>query len=161
MGSNRDNKVALVEAIKEKIQNSKCLVFLDYRGITVDKDTELRNKFRAENVEYRVYKNRLLLRALNDLGITGCDEMLQGTTSVAFSYDDETSAARIAKNFLPNVDTMSIKFGVLNGEVVDANKVKALAALPTKPVLLTQLLYVLNAPIRGVAVALKAIAEKE
>ena len=161
MSSNREEKVALVEAIKEKIQKSKSLVFLDYRGITVEKDTELRNKFRAENVEYRVYKNRLLLRALNELGVTGCEDLLQGTTSVAFSYNDETSAPRIAKEFLKDVTTMSFKFGVLNGQVIDEAKVKQLAALPTKQVLLTQLLYVLNAPIRGVAVALNAIAEKQ
>lgn len=161
MSANFDSKVALVSEIKEKIQKSKSMVFINYRGITVADDTELRKKFRASNVEYRVYKNRLMAKALNELNITGCDDMLQDTTAVAFAYEDETANARIAKEYVDKVKTMELKFGIMDGKILDQNMVKTLATLPSKPALVGQLLSVLNGPIRGVCVALKAISEKE
>ena len=100
MSANRDAKVELVNSIKDKIQNAKSVVVINYGGITVAQDTELRNKFRAENVEYRVYKNRLVLRALQELGYEVKEELLQGTNSVAISYDDETAGPRIVNDFI-------------------------------------------------------------
>lgn len=160
MSANRDAKVELVGSIKEKIQNAKSVVIVNYGGITVAQDTELRNKFRAENVEYRVYKNRLMLKALVDLGYEVSEDMLQGTNSVAISYDDETAGPRILNQFIKDNDLMEFKFGVMNSQVVDCNYVKKIASLPSKPALIGQLLSVLNGPIRGVCVALNAVAEK-
>ena len=161
MSANFDSKVALVAEIKEKIKNSKSIIFINYSGITVADDTKLRNAFRKENVEYRVYKNRLMAKALNELNITGCDDYLQGTTAIAFGYEDEVAGARIAKEYVDKVKTMEFKFGLMGDKILNQDEVKKLATLPSKPALIGQLLSVLNAPIRGVAVALKAIAEKE
>lgn len=166
MSANKDAKVELVGAIKDKIQNAKSVVIVNYGGITVAQDTELRNKFRAENVEYRVYKNRLVFRALSELGYDVKEDMLQGTNSIAISYDDETAGPRIISQFLKDnkdlkdSNIMEFKFGVMNAQVVDSAYVKKIAGLPSKPALIGQLLSVLNGPIRGVCVALNAIAEK-
>ncbi|MBQ8749972.1 MAG: 50S ribosomal protein L10 [Clostridia bacterium] len=160
MSANRDAKVELVKDIKDKIQNAKSVVIVNYGGITVAQDTELRTKFRAENVEYRVYKNRLILRALNELGYEVNEDMLQGTNSVAISYDDETAGPRIINDFMKKNKIMEFKFGVMNAQVVDGAYVQKIASLPNKPALIGQLLSVLNGPIRGVCVALNAVAEK-
>lgn len=171
MSANFEAKKVLVEQIKEKISKAKSLTFVDYRGITVDVDTEMRSAFRKAGAEYRVYKNRLMLRALNELGITGADKLLEGTTAVAFSYNDEVSAAKIASDLIEKNQKIQIKFGVLSGKLIDAGEVDKLAKLPSKEVLVakllgvlsapaTNLVYVLSAPTRGLACALKAIAEK-
>lgn len=163
MSANRDAKVELVESIKEKIKNAKSVVVVNYGGITVAQITELRQKFRAENVEYRVYKNRLVYRALKDLGYEVNEELLQGTNSVAISYDDETAGPRIINTFVKDnkmENCMTFNFGVINNQVVDSAYVKAIANLPSKPALIGQLLSVLNGPMRGVCVALNAVAEK-
>ena len=131
----------------------------------------MRKTLRENGAEYKVYKNRLMLRALNDLGITGCEKFLEGTTAVAFSYDDEVSAPKILLNTIEEKKIMQFKFGVVDGKVLDADGVKALATLPPKETLLAMLLgllkaparnlaCVLNAPISALARGLKAVSEK-
>ena len=94
MSANQEAKKLVVEEIKEKIQNSKSVVLVKFNGLTVAEDTELRNEFRKQNVEYKVLKNTLVRRAFNDLGVTAFDEDLNGPTSVAFGLD-ETGASKI------------------------------------------------------------------
>ena len=159
-----NNKVAkqeLVDEIKQKVQNAKTVVFVDYRGKTVADDTKMRAEFRKNGAEYRVYKNRLMLRALNELGYTGCESYLEGTTAVAFGYEDELAPARIVANSKSENCEFPVKFGIYNNQVVDANEIKKLASIPTREVLLAQLVGMLSAPMRGLAVCLKAIADKE
>ena len=171
MSASQEARKELSKAIKEKIQNSKSVVFVSSVGLTVAEDTELRNEIRKNDVEYKVYKNRLMLRALNELGITGCESYLEGTTAVAFSYDDEVSAPKILNKTIEEAKVMQLKFGVVDGKVIDAEGVKALATLPPKETLLAMLLgllkaparnlaCVLNAPISALARGLKAVAEK-
>ena len=157
----REQKEAVIEEIKDKVSRAKAVVFINYQGINVADDTALRAKLRASNVEYHVYKNRLLLRALNDLGIEGFEDVLQGTTSVAFDFDEETNAARIAYEYEKDNNVLQLKCGIMNNAKVEKDYVVKLAKLPTKPALIGQLLSVLNGPIRGLAVALNAIAEKK
>lgn len=146
MSANQEKKKLIVEEIKEKIQNAKSMVFLDYKGLNVNNDILLRREFKKNNCEYKVYKNRLVLRALNDLGITGYEERLQNTLSVAFSYADETDAPRIAKKALADNPTMAIKFGIVGTDFVDEAGIKELAELPSREVLVAKLLSMLNAP---------------
>jgi large subunit ribosomal protein L10 len=166
MSANKDAKVELVASIKEKIQNAKSVVILGYNGINVAQDTELRNQFRKENVEYRVYKNRLVLRALNELGYDVNEDALQGTNSIAISYDDETAGPRIVSQFMKDNkeikenNVLQFKFGVMNSALVDNAYVAKIANLPSKPALIGQLLSVLNGPMRGVCVALSEVAKK-
>ena len=160
MNANLKGKQEIVEEIKEKVQKAKSIVFVDYKGLNVAEDTKLRANFRNNNAEYKVYKNRLLLRALEELGIKGADAHLNGTTSVAFGYDDEIVPAKLISDAVKETKKMSVKFGLLNGQMVDENYVKNMASLPSKPVLIAQLLSVLNGPASGLARALNAIAEK-
>ena len=160
MGANLNAKQALVEEIKEKIQKAKTVVFVDYRGMTVDNDTKMRAEFRKNGAEYRVYKNRLVLRALNELGYTGCESYLEGTNALAFGYEDELAPAKIVVNSKNEKCEFPIKFGIYNNKVVDANQIKALASIPSREVLLAQLVGMLSSPMRGLAVCLKAIADK-
>ena len=93
MSANLELKKELVESIKSDLKDAKSIVFVDYRGITVAEDTAMRKEFRENNVKYKVFKNRLLVRALNDLGIEGYDaKMFEGTTAVAFSTDEVAPA---------------------------------------------------------------------
>ena len=158
MSVNQENKKLIVEEIKQKVEKAKSMVFIDYRGITVNNDTAMRREFVKNGCEYKIYKNRLVLRALNDLGITGYDEHLQGTLAVAFSYDDEVSAAKIAKKAVKENQSMSIAFGIVGKEFADENAVNALAQLPSREVLIAQLLGMLNAPATGLVSVLNGPA---
>ena len=172
MSANLEAKKQVVESIKEKIQNAKSVVFVKFNGLSVAEDTELRNEFRKNNVEYKVLKNTLIKRAFNDLGITAFDDDLNGPTSVAFG-SDETGAAKViieaAKKYENKV---SVKSGYVDGGKVDVNGVKELASMPSKEELIAKMLGSLQAPIsnfvgvlsampRGLVVALSAIADKK
>ena len=161
MSANLEAKKVLVEEIKNKIQSAVSLTFVDYRGLTVEEDTKMRKQLREAGVDYKVYKNRLLLKALNELGFTGYDDVLQGTTAVAFGNKDEVSAPNILVKTIEDSKKMEIKCGMLNGQRVDAKMVEQLAKIPSKEVLISKLLYLLQSPVRSVAIALKAIADKQ
>ena len=161
MSANLEAKKLIVEEIKNKIQSSISLTFVDYRGLTVEEDTKMRRNLREAGVDYKVYKNRLLLKALEDLGMTGYDDILQGTTAVAFGLKDEVSGPRIIVETSEKTKKMQVKGGILNGNRVEADMVNQLAKIPSKEVLISKLLYVLQAPVRSVAIALNAIAEKK
>ncbi len=171
MSANFEAKKQLVEEIKEKFSKAKTLAFVDYRGITVDEDTAMRRKFREAGCEYKVYKNRLMLKALSDLGIECSANYFEGTTAVAIGYEDEVAPAKILCDTISKTKKMAIKFGILNGVSVSAENIEALAKLPSKEELIAKLLgtlnnpitslcRVLNAPTRGMVVALNAIATK-
>ena len=161
MSANLEAKKVLVEEIKNKIQSAVSLTFVDYRGLTVEEDTKMRKSLREAGVEYKVYKNRLLLRALEELGYTGFNDVLEGTTAVAFGMKDEVAGPNIIVKTSESAKKMQIKCGILNGERIDASMVEQLAKIPSKEVLISKLLHVLQAPVRSVAIALNAIAEKK
>ena len=160
MSASLEAKKLLVEEIKDKIQRAKSLTFVDYRGLTVEEDTKMRAAFRQAGAEYKVYKNRLLLRALEECGITGLESVLEGTSAVAFGFEDEVAPNKIIVDTIKDTQKMQIKAGVLNGKVVDVAMVETLASIPSKDVLIAKLLFLLQSPVRGLAVALNAIAEK-
>ena len=160
MSANLEAKKVIVDEIKEKINSAVSLTFVDYRGLTVEEDTTLRKAFREAGVEYKVYKNRLMLKALNDLGLTGYEDVLQGTTAVAFAMHDEVTAPKILVDTAEKLNKLQVKCGILNKERIDVKMVETLAKIPTKEVLISKLLYLLQSPVRSVAIALKAIADK-
>ena len=161
MSTIKDAKQALVEEIKQKLEKAKTVVFVDYRGMSVADDTKMRANFRANGAEYHVYKNRLMLRALNELGYTGCESYLEGTSAVAFGFEDEIAPAKIVVNSKTETCEFKIKFGIYNNKVVSADEIKNLANIPSREVLLAQLVGMLQSPMRGLAVCLKAIADKQ
>ncbi len=153
-------KRKIVEEIKSKIQNSKSVVFVSYQGINVDQDTKLRKSFRESDVEYKIYKNRLIKIALDELNITNYDpKFLEGTTSVAFGQD-EVGACTVLYGFKKTAPCLEAKFGVINGDVVDSATLEELSKIPSKEVLISKLLFLLKAPVSALARALNEIAKK-
>ena len=161
MSANLEAKKTAVEEIKNLISSSKSIVLVDYKGITVSDDTALRKSMRENNVTYKVIKNTLFNKACEQLGISGLEEALNGTTAFAFSAEDETAAPRMVKKAAKDYSALSIKAGLYNNKAIDEKEVMALASIPSKETLLAQLLYVLNAPVSGLARAIKAIADKQ
>lgn len=161
MSANLEAKKQIVEEIKARIKDSNTIVFGDFRGINVVEDTKLRKDFTAAGVDYKVYKNRLIVKALNELGITNYDaSMFEGTTSMACGKD-EVAPAKIFCNAIKDLNKMQVKFGIVNGNVVGKAEVEALAAIPGKETLIAMLLNVLQAPVSGLARALNEISKKE
>jgi len=154
-------KAAKVAEITEKMKQAQSIVFVNYRGLTVEEDTNLRNQFRAAGVEYAVLKNAMIERSADMLGIdASIRKYLAGPTAVAFGVKDAVAPAKIAKDFIKKAKKCEIKGGVVNGKVVDAKGIDALADLPPREVLIARILGSMNAPITGLAIALKAIKEQ-
>ena len=161
MSANLELKKQLVESIKSNLSDAKSIIFVDYRGITVSEDTALRKEFRENNVSYKVFKNRLLTRALDELGIKDYDaKMFEGTTAVAYSTD-EVAPAKIFCKHSNDLKKMAVKFGIVNGQIMNKDQVEELSKIPSKDVLIAMLLGTLNAPISAMARALNAIVEKQ
>ena len=161
MSVNFENKKLKVEEIKDKLSRAKSAVFVSFIGTDVAKDTALRASIRNANGEYKVYKNTLLLRALNEIGVSGVEEHLHGTTSVAISYTDELVAAKAIGDARKDNEKIVVKFGILDGKVVDSTYVETLANIPSRETLLSKLAFLLKAPMQKLAVGLKAVADKE
>lgn len=154
----RIEKEKTLAEIETLASNSKSIVFVDYRGMTVEKITSLRAKFRQSGVVYKVYKNNLVRIALNNLGITDIDDRFVGTLAVAFSQNDEVSAAKIIKEFSKeNKDKMAFKFGLVGKTFMDAAEVEKLADMPSKETLVAQLLGLLQSGARGLATVINAV----
>ena len=140
-----ESKKTVVDALSEKIQNATSAVFVDYKGITVAQDTELRNQFRAAGVEYAVVKNTLTRFAANKAGYTEFDELLNGTTSMASTTDDPIAPAR----------------GMVEGKVLSVEELMSFGELPSKNALVAQVLGTFLAPISSLAVVLNQILEQK
>lgn len=153
-------KQAVVAALTEKLQNAAAGVIVDYKGITVAEDTTLRTQCRENNIDYAVVKNTLLRFAFNNTGLNDLDNLLNGTTSLALA-DDPVAPARVMADYAKKLDgKFEIKGGFMDGKPVDLATINSLAAIPALPVLQAQFLGTMLAPITGLAVVLKQIAEK-
>ena len=157
-----ESKKAAVDALAEKLQGATAAVFVDYKGITVAQDTELRNQFRAAGVEYTVVKNTLTRFAANKIGYNQFDELLNGTTSLACTTGDPIAPARIICEFAKkNKDLLKIKGGIIEGSVLSAEELNAFGELPSKDALLSQVLGTFLAPITSLAVVLDQICKAQ
>ena len=154
-------KQAIVAALTEQLKNASSGVLVDYKGITVAEDTALRTELRQNEVQYGVVKNTLVRFALNNVGLEGLDDVLNGTTSLAIAADP-VAPARVIAEFAKKLNgRFEIKGGFLEGKVVPMETVNALASIPALPVLQAQVLGTMLAPISGLACVLKQIAEKQ
>jgi len=167
-----EKKQEVVNVLTEKIKNAKGIVFTDYRGLTVEQDTEMRRALRKAGVEYKVVKNTLLGLAIKQNGIEGFDKYLEGPTAIAMSDSDVVAPAKVISEYVKKYENLEIKVGLVEGKVMDVEGIKMLAALPPKEELVAKalgglkspiagLVNVLNGNIRGLVVALNAIAEKK
>ena len=154
-------KKAYVEELAGKLKNSVAGVVVDYKGISVADDTKLRRELREAGVEYTVVKNTMLRLALADLGYTEMEKVLEGSTAIAISKEDPIAAAKILGKYAEDSKgKFSIKAGYMDGKEMDVAAVQELSKLPGKQELLSMLCSALQGNIRGLAVALNAIAEK-
>jgi len=165
-------KKEVVSDILGKLSTAKGVVLADYRGLTVEQDTELRRALRKSGVNYHVVKNTLTKIAVDELGLNALDPFLKGPTAMAYSQEDPVTAAKVMNEYAVKYEKLQLKAGVVEGKVIDADGIKSLANLPSREVLIAQVLGGLNAPItgfvnvlsanmRGLVVALNAIAEKK
>ena len=163
MSKNHEIKAVVVNEAKERLEKAGSFVLVDYKGINVEDVTELRKRFRESGVEYKVYKNTLFKRATGELGLEAIHEQLQGTVAVAFGYTDVVAPARVLNQFIKDhpKTTISVKAGVVEGNVMDADQMKALGDLPSKEVLLSMLLGALQGSIRNLAYSLDQIREQK
>lgn len=157
----REEKVQAVSEIATKLRESKTTVVADYRGLTVAQVTELRKQLREAGIEFKVLKNSLTRLATAQENLTELDQYLLGPNAIAFSNDDVIAPAKVLVEFAKKNDKLEVKGGVIEGKVVGAEDIKALASLPSREGLLSMLLSVLQAPMRNVALAVKAVAEQK
>lgn len=156
-----ETKKGIVAEITEKLQNSTAAVVVDYRGLKVEEVTELRRKFREAGVEYKVYKNTLMKRAAENAGMTDLVESLVGPNAVAFSYDDPVAPARIASDFAKAHKNLELRVGIVEGAFYNEDKLKELADVPSREVLIAKLLGSLKAPVSNFAYLIQAIADQK
>lgn len=149
-----------IAELKERLEGAVAGVLVNYSGISVADDTKLRKELRENGVKYSVVKNTLLNIALEGTPLSGLSEVLNGTTAIATSADDYTSAARILSKYAETSETFSVKSGFLDGEIIGLDKIEALAKLPSREVLLATVCNVFNAPIASFARAVQAIVDK-
>lgn len=155
-----DSKIEMVNEIAGKFQGALSSVVVEYRGLTVSEVTQLRRLLRAEGIEFKVYKNSMVQRAVEDVGYGTLIESLTGPNAFAFG-SDAVAPSRILTKFAKKHKMLVVKGGVVEGKVVDADTIKILSDLPGREGMIAILLGCLQSPIRDFAYAIKQIAEKQ
>ena len=154
-------KAEQVEAVAEKMKAAASIVVVDSRGLTVEQDTVLRRNLRESGVEFKVIKNSILTRAAEKAGLDDMKDLFVGPSAVAFSNEDVVAPAKIINDFAKDAEALEIKGGAIEGSVASKEEILALATLPNREGLLSMLLSVLQAPVRNVALAVKAVADSK
>ena len=152
-------KQAIIDEIKDKFERAESAVVIDYMGITVAQADAMRKKLREANVDYTVYKNTLVKRAIDGTDYAPMAEVLEGPSALAFSYDDATAPARVLANFAKKHEALVLKQGIVEGKVVSVDTIKELSALPNRDGMLSMLLSCLQSPVSSFARAVKAVAD--
>jgi large subunit ribosomal protein L10 len=147
----KEDKAAKVAELAEKVKSSIAMLVADYRGISVAEARELRNEMREAGAHFEVTKNTLMMRAVDEADAADLKEYLAGPTAIAFCDEDAVSPARVLVKYAKELQPLEIKGGLLEGKLIDVDKIKFLASLPPREVLLSQLLGALQGPIRGLA----------
>ncbi|MGX7024118.1 50S ribosomal protein L10 [Vagococcus hydrophili] len=154
-------KAQEVEVVTAKFKEAASVVVVDYRGLTVEEVTNLRKQLRDANIEMKVIKNGILRRAAEQAGLEGLGDVFVGPTAVAFSNEDVVAPAKIMNDFAKEAKALEIKGGIIEGNVSSVEEIVALAKLPSREGLLSMLLSVLQAPVRNVAYAVKAVSDSK
>lgn len=139
-----DEKKRIVEELHEKFSKSEVVILTDYKGLDVDSINDLRRKLKESQVQYQVVKNSLLIRASEDTDVELIKDRFKGPSAVALSFEDPVSPAKVLTKFAGENEKLEIKAGVMNGKVLDISAIKALSDLPSREVLIGQLLSTMN-----------------
>ena len=154
-------KAEQVDAVAEKMKVAASIVVVDSCGLTVEQDTVLRRTLRENGVEFKVIKNSILTRAAEKAGLDEMKDLFVGPSAVAFSNEDVIAPAKVLSDFAKDAEALEIKGGAIEGAVSSEEEIAALASLPNREGLLSMLLSVLQAPVRNVALAVKAVADNK
>jgi large subunit ribosomal protein L10 len=155
-----DEKKRIVEELHEKFSKSEVVILTDYKGLDVDTINDLRKKLRESQIQYQVVKNSLLVRASKDTDVELIKDNFKGPSAIALSFEDPVSPAKVLTKFAGENEKLEIKVGVMNGKVLDISAIKALSALPSREVLIGQLLSVMNGVPTGFVRALVDIQRR-
>ena len=153
-------KQPIVQEISENIKDAQSVVVVDYRGLTVAEDTQLRKQLREAGVTYKVYKNTMMNFAFKGTDFESLAPVLEGPSAIAVSTTDATAPARVLAKFAKTAPALEIKAGVVEGTFYDADGMKAIAAVPSREELLSKFLGSIQSPITNLARVLNQIAEK-
>lgn len=155
-----EQKKALVSELTERLKNSVSGVVVNYKGITVEDDTKLRKDLREAGVNYTVVKNTMLLRAAKETGLDAMESVLEGTTALATCEEDYAAPARILCKYADAHENFTVKTGFIDNDIIEMDKIVSLSKLPTRDVLLANVLGAFQAPIASFARAVQAIVDK-
>ena len=153
-------KAPIVDEISGHLNGAQGVVLVDYRGLTVEQDTQLRKQLREAGVVYKVYKNTLVKRAIAGTEFEPMTDMLEGPTAIAICTTDATAPARILSNFAKTAEALELKCGVVEGTYYDAAGIQTIASIPSREELLSKVLGSIQSPITNFARVIKQIAEK-
>ncbi len=153
-------KQPIVAEISAGIKDAQSVVLVDYRGLTVEQDTELRKQLREAGVTYKVYKNTMMNFAFKGTDFEGLAPYLNGPSAIAYSTEDATAPARVIAEFAKKAKALEFKAGVVEGNVYDAKGMEAIATIPSRDVLISRLLGSMQSPMANFARVINQIAEK-
>ena len=154
-------KRSVVDEIKSYVEETQSIILIDYRGLSVSEDTELRTKLREAGVVYKVYKNTMLNLALQGTKYEELTKELKGPTAVAFGMEDATAPARVINKLSKSMPALEFKSGIIEENYYDVDGIKEIASIPSRDELISKLLGSLQAPISNLARVLKQIAEEK
>ena len=153
-------KKPIVDEISANIKDAQSVVLVDYRGLTVEQDTQLRRNLREAGITYKVYKNTFMNFAFKGTECEGLTQYLEGPSAIAISTDDATAPARVLAEFAKTANKLEIKAGVVEGTVYDANGMASIASIPSRDVLIARLLGSMKSPVTNFARVINQLAEK-
>ena len=153
----RNEKEKVVEALHDKFSRARSVLIPDYRGLDMSAMSELRQRLRDASVEYRVVKNTLMTRAADGTNMALLKDHFAGPCAVALGYEDAVAPAKVLMKFSEENAALEVKVGIVEGQVVDLPGIKRLAKLPSREVLLAQLLSVMNAPVTSLVTVLSGV----
>jgi large subunit ribosomal protein L10 len=156
----RNTKREIVSKLREDLSGIKSVFICDFNGLTVAKDTQLRRKMRETGAEYAVIKNTLLKLAFVDSEFSQVGDKLTGNTALAYHREDVVALAKLIKDFAKENEAFKFKAGVVEGKVLELSQLEQLANMPSKEVLISKLMYMLNYPVQGMVTALSGITRK-
>jgi large subunit ribosomal protein L10 len=154
-------KQPIIQEISDNVKDAASVVVVDYRGLTVTQDTQLRRDLREAEIVYKVYKNTMMNFAFKDTEFEALTEVLEGPSAIAISKTDATAPARIIAKFAKTAPALEIKAGVVEGTYYDAEGMKAISEIPSREELLSRLLGSMQSPITNFARVIKQIAEND
>jgi len=154
----RNTKQEIVSQLRADLSGISTVFLCDFKGLTVEKDTQLRKQLRESGTTYAVVKNSLLKLAFSGTNLDQVDDHLKGNTALAYHQTDVVALAKLIREMAKAHEAFNFKVGVVEGKVIDVKGLEALAALPPKEVLVSKLMYMLNYPVQGLATALSGIS---